>query len=263
MLKKIISGGQTGVDRAALDAAIEMGIEHGGWIPKGRKAEDGPLDGKYNLKEMKTSSYKARTEQNILDSDATLIVSHGKLTGGSALTKKLAEKHSRPCLHVDLSATNPFSALKAVCYWIEHNNVEVLNVAGPRLSKDPQIYEATLTLIKNIINLACIESGSTREGAFTPLLPGTVEEAVQDLLSRMTKRDKEDVGRAQEHHLPYINETLGQYVRVRYGLWSKTNQSLFQSCREAFGKDNITAEEASFLIIRCLWKDLNSGDEHQ
>jgi len=117
---------------------------------------------------MKTSSYKARTEQNVLDSDGTLIVSHGKLTGGSALTKKLAEKHSRPCLHVDLSATNPFSALQAVCYWIEHNNVEVLNVAGPRLSKDPQIYEATLTLIKNIINLACIDSGDTGEEAFTP-----------------------------------------------------------------------------------------------
>ena len=262
MLKKIVSGGQTGADRAALDAAIEMGIEHGGWVPKGRKAEDGPVDEKYHLKEMKTSSYKARTEQNILDSDATLIVSHGKLTGGSALTKKLAEKHSRPCLHIDLRATNPFSALKAVCYWIEHNNVEVLNVAGPRLSKDPQIYEATLTLIKNIINLACIYSGDTGEGAFTPLLPGTVEEAVQDLLSRMTKRDKVDVARAQEHHLAYINETLGQYVRVRYGLWSKTNQSLLQSCREALGKEDINAEEASFLIIRCLWEHLNSGDEH-
>jgi len=168
MLKKIISGGQTGADRAALDAAIEMGIEHGGWIPKGRKAEDGPVDEKYHLKEMKTSSYKARTEQNILDSDATLIISHGKLTGGSALTKKLAEKHSRPCLHIDLRATNPFSALKAVCYWIEHNNVEVLNIAGPRLSKDPRIYEATLTLIKDIINLACIDSGDTGEEAFTP-----------------------------------------------------------------------------------------------
>ena len=98
MVKKIISGGQTGADRAALDVAMELGIEHGGWIPKGRKTENGRLPNKYQLKEMPTASYSKRTEQNIIDSHGTLIISHGKLTGGSALTRRLAKKHKKPCL---------------------------------------------------------------------------------------------------------------------------------------------------------------------
>ena len=83
MIKRIISGGQTGADRAALDFAIKMDLPHGGWIPKGRLAEDGPLPEKYQLQEMPTQNYPKRTEQNVIDSDGTLIITHGKLTGGS------------------------------------------------------------------------------------------------------------------------------------------------------------------------------------
>lgn len=89
MIEKIISGGQTGADRAGLDVAIELGIPHGGWIPKGRKTEEGPLPAKYKLKEMRTTSYPKRTEKNILDSDGTVIFTFGKLTGGSELTRRL------------------------------------------------------------------------------------------------------------------------------------------------------------------------------
>ena len=83
MITKIISGGQTGADRAALDVAMAHGIPHGGWIPKGRKTEGGPLPTKYQLQEMPTNSYPERTEKNVVDSDGTLIISHGELTGGS------------------------------------------------------------------------------------------------------------------------------------------------------------------------------------
>ena len=96
MLKRIISGGQTGADQATLDAATELGIPHGGWIPKGRLMETGPLPDKYQLQEMPTKSYPKRTEQNVIDSHGTLIVSHGKLTGGSKYTQDLAIKHKLP-----------------------------------------------------------------------------------------------------------------------------------------------------------------------
>ena len=102
MLTKIISGGQTGADQAGLDVAIKLNIPHGGWIPKGRLTEDGPLAERYNLQEMPSDNYSKRTEQNVIDSDGTVIFSHGKLTGGSAYTGKMAEKHSRPMLHVDM-----------------------------------------------------------------------------------------------------------------------------------------------------------------
>ena len=114
MVKKIISGGQTGADQAALDAAIELGIPHGGWIPKGRKTENGELPDNYELREMPTSSYSKRTEQNAIDSDGTLIISHGKLTGGSFFTMEMAKKHRRPCLHVDLSKSNAFEAARKI-----------------------------------------------------------------------------------------------------------------------------------------------------
>jgi len=100
MLTKIISGGQTGADRAALDITIEFGILHFGWIPKSKKTEDGVLPDKYKLKEMPTASYPKRTVQNVLDSDGTLILSHGKLTGGSALTEKCPKNMAGQSLYV-------------------------------------------------------------------------------------------------------------------------------------------------------------------
>lgn len=148
MLKKVISGGQTGADQAGLDVAIKLGIPHGGWIPKGRMTEVGPLPEKYNLQEMTTKSYHKRTEQNILDSDGTLIVSHGKLTGGSKLTVDLAKKHCRPFLHLDLKSMSMVYAGRMLVSWLTDNGIKVLNVAGTRGSKDPEIYDATVKLLE-------------------------------------------------------------------------------------------------------------------
>ena len=134
MVEKIISGGQTGADRVGLDAAIELDIPHGGWIPKGRKTEDGALPAKYHPKEMPTYSYEARTEQNGIDSDGTLIVSHGKLNVGSAKTRRFTKKHNRTWMHVDLEKTTLFNDAMEIGSWVEKNQIKVLNVAGPRES---------------------------------------------------------------------------------------------------------------------------------
>ena len=152
MLTKIISGGQTGADRAALDVAIALDIPHGGWIPKGRKTEDGILPDKYKLQEMPTASYPKRTEKNILDSDGTLIFSRGKLTGGSALTRKLAKQHERPWLHVDLDKVVGTGAVHIIAVWIDENDIEILNVAGPRASKDPGIHDFVMGILEAVLN---------------------------------------------------------------------------------------------------------------
>lgn len=151
MLKKIISGGQTGADRAALDVAIKLEIPYGGWIPKGRKAEDGTLPEKYQLKEMSSPSYKVRTEQNVIDSDGTLIISHGELAGGSAVTQSFAKKHKKPCLHIDLNIISSFQAANEINDWILNNYIKILNVAGPRASKDPEIYKAASDILEAAI----------------------------------------------------------------------------------------------------------------
>jgi len=105
MIKKIVSGAQTGVDRAGLDAAMKLGVATGGWCPAGRLAEDGTIPEKYALTETESADYKVRTEWNVRDSDATLILNLGPLEGGTALTTELAKQHKKPCLIVRLDAT--------------------------------------------------------------------------------------------------------------------------------------------------------------
>ncbi len=152
MLKKIVSGGQTGVDRAALDVAMRVGMAHGGWIPKGRLTEDGPLPLHYQLQEMPTEEYAARTEKNVLDSDGTLIISRGSPTGGTDYTRKMALKHGRQLLHIALALGQRASDTGSlVTSWIEMNRIETLNVAGPRASHDPAIYMDTINVMTHAL----------------------------------------------------------------------------------------------------------------
>ncbi|MBI4248544.1 MAG: putative molybdenum carrier protein [Elusimicrobia bacterium] len=136
MLKKIISGGQTGVDRAALDFALEAEIDCGGWCPKGRIAEDGPIEQKYPLEETPSEEYAQRTEWNVRDSDATLILTIGEPKGGTALTVYLAGRGRKPCLVVDLRSAPEAHTVRD---WLKERRVSVLNVAGPRESNFPDI----------------------------------------------------------------------------------------------------------------------------
>jgi hypothetical protein len=148
---KIISGGQTGVDRGALDAARCLGIPHGGWCPRGRFAEDGRIPEQYELQETSSSVYIVRTEKNVVDSDATLIFCRGRLSGGTLMTYRLANQHGRPCKVVDLNEPlDPHDIL----YWLEDNQVAVLNVAGPRESQNPGIGEQTQKSLQEVFSLA-------------------------------------------------------------------------------------------------------------
>ena len=150
-IKKIISGGQTGADQAGLDVAIKHNILHGGAIPLGRMTENGVLDSKYNLQEMTTKSYPKRTEKNVVDSDGTVILSHGKLTGGSLLTRKKAISHGKPILHLDMSKMSVDEAVGLLMAFVDENGIEVLNVAGSRASKDSEIYGKTFEVVEGAV----------------------------------------------------------------------------------------------------------------
>lgn len=150
-IEKIISGGQTGADRAALDFAIARNIPYGGWLPRGRKTEDGALDLKYRLREMPTTDYAKRTEQNVIDADGTVIVFHGFPVAGSALTLEFTRRHERPCLPIDLKETSPEKAAERLVSWLGENRIRILNVAGPRAGRDPAIYSAVMNLLERSI----------------------------------------------------------------------------------------------------------------
>ena len=147
-LAKIVSGGQTGVDRAALDAAIEAGLAHGGWCPLGRLAEDGPIPSQYGLAETDQTDYRFRTECNVVDSDGTLIIYCRPLAGGSLLTARLAEAHQRPCLLVELGRR---ASVAEILGWLKEWGIETLNVAGPRESTQPGVYRRARKLLTEVV----------------------------------------------------------------------------------------------------------------
>jgi putative molybdenum carrier protein/uncharacterized protein DUF6794 len=258
MVRKIISGGQTGADRAALDFALEWNITHGGWIPKGRRAEDGKLPEKYRLKEMDSTDYARRTEQNVIDSDATLIFSHGNLTGGSLLTRKMTLKHGRPRLHVDLQKTNSFGAAQAIHAWIKEQHISVLNVAGPRQSQDKRIYRATFDILEAAFQLSMISTHMDPAVERRYPLPKNVDEAVERLFSQMTLKDKSKIARMNNRDLKTLDHSLGRYIADNFGLW-EDNDALISSCGFILGKGSIEEEEAISLIIRKLWEKLQSS----
>ncbi len=144
---KVISGRQTGVDRAGLDAAIEAGIPVGGYCPKGRLTEDGTIPGRYSLVELEGGGYPARTEKNVMESDGTLILNIGTLSGGTRLTLDFARMHGKPYLVMQLDG-DPIT--DNVRNWAEESSIRVVNIAGPRESKCTGLNKRALVFVRNV-----------------------------------------------------------------------------------------------------------------
>jgi hypothetical protein len=137
------------VDRAALDVALESGIPCGGWCPKGRLAEDGVIDARYPLRETPTAEYAQRTAWNVRDSDGTLVLTWGPPTNGTALTVLVAEEQGKPHFVVDLAETDDLEPARE---WVEAESIRVLNVAGPRASKCPEICQLTKDFLTRLLS---------------------------------------------------------------------------------------------------------------
>lgn len=262
MIRKIISGGQTGADQAALDAAIKLGIPHGGWIPKGRLTENGPLPDKYQLAEMPGTSYRSRTEQNVIDSAGTLIISHGRLSEGSDYTLRMTLKHNRPCLHIDLNQTPAFKAAVLIRSWIDEYDIEILNVAGPRASKDNQIYSAVLKLVESVYYLELIETARPEAmklrkniGLSTAKQPKTVQEAIEKLISDLPLKDKMIIANMGKGDLIKLNTNLGKYILDKFGLGSG-NENLVESCLAQADYPLHDEDDAAAVIVKELWQNL-------
>lgn len=146
---EIWSGGQTGADRAALDAALARGLRHGGWIPRGRLAEDGTVPARYaNLRETDSPDYETRTVLNVRETDATLVLRWGPAAGGTRYTIERALGLGKPLLEIDLACTPPTVAARAVGVWLDELPAGLrLNVAGPRASQAPLIYDRVLEVL--------------------------------------------------------------------------------------------------------------------
>jgi hypothetical protein len=223
------------------------------------------LPDKYELQEMLTDSYPERTEQNVIDSDGTLIISHGSLTGGSAYTRKMAMKHGKPWFHIDLNKTPTFHAGMLIEDWVSKNGIETLNVAGPRASKDPLIYGLVTVILELVCNLGVAKDDSPKlpydpikiDRAETKELPKTVDEAVNILTNELSLKDKTTLADMTEIDLVDLHFSLGLSIRNRY-LYPR-NENLLESCRQEAKEKYLHWDQASNVIIRALWKRLKES----
>jgi len=269
MVKKIISGGQTGVDRAALDFAIKFDIPHGGWIIKGRIAEDGVLDDRYKVQEIHESSYPRRTLKNILESDGTLIISHGPLTGGSDYTEKMAISRNRPCIHIDLNRMSSFQAAENIRTWIFDHKIEVLNVGGPRQSKDPNIYKDVLDILETAFFLDIVETnmphtsvptGRLRENYTLPQFPKTIDQAADILISGLSFGDRTKIANLSPSKLKSLTESMSEEIIARFSI-GVHNPDLMSACREVSGTasndENVAVEIIMDRVLEILRQKRN------
>jgi hypothetical protein len=155
-LTKIISGGQTGVDRAALDAALAVGFPCGGWCPPDRKAEDGPIPERYPMSLLTERGNRLRTLKNVQTSDGTAILFNQTLSGGTKLTRDTCIREKKPFIVLDATQITVERAVRAVLRSIEENEISTLNVAGPRLSGWADGYQFALAVIGGVIRGATL-----------------------------------------------------------------------------------------------------------
>lgn len=203
MLQMVISGGQTGVDRAALDAAIEAGIPIAGWCPLGRRAEDGVIPAQYPLTETATADYAERTGLNVRDSEGTIILTRGELTGGTMFTLQFAEKAPRPVRIVRLAQTPDCIE---TWDWIMAHRIHVLNIAGPRESKDPGIYAAARGWLRGLLDHAVKQLMSRQ---FSGLRKVTIENCILgNSCHKQWKELKPDATRPDIRHCDQCNKPV-------------------------------------------------------
>ena len=255
-LAQIISGGQTGADQAALNAAIEMGVAHGGFVPRGRLTEEGPLPAHYALCEMPTRSYPKRTEKNVLSSDGTAIFSHGPLKGGSRLTREMAQRHGKPWIHLDFEEVSAIGAALAIFNWVTRHRINVLNVAGSRASEDQRIYDKTFKALRGLLILVLADQ--TLAPVAPPALqncPRSIGQAVDRLISALPLKMRVAIANMPVEDISALNTNLGNYIRVHYGL-NEGNRLLLEDCRRAGSGQPMDEAAASALILLKLSEEL-------
>ncbi len=259
MLTQIVSGGQTGADRAALDVAIKLNIPHGGWISKGRKTEAGPLPIIYKLREMAVSDYPSRTRQNIIDSHGTVIISRGPLRGGSKLTQSFARVKGKPNCHIDLLKQDTFEAAIILQSFILGNFIQILNVAGPRASHDPGIYFEVKSIIEAMLYLIYLDSDTEAELADLILenheISGscqTLDDAVARILKTLSLKQRTRVARMDDNRLTDLYFTWMDSVKHITGLDTEKSELIGVLRQNRSAGNEYAVEDAAMDIIRAV-----------
>ena len=261
MIHKILSGGQTGVQRAALDTAIKLGISYGGWIRRGRRSEDGPLDGRYQLQETETVGVQEAIAHNVDAAEGTLIISRGTLSDWLTYSVQTTLQKHKQLLHADLSQHSLFEAATLICDWAEVHRIRSVYITGPLQSEDDAIYSNSCSVLEASVYLGFIKStsfGSFRGGESAGAVEGqpvTVEQAVERLQAALSLKDRVAVANTGADQLDTVYRWLAEYIKKAFGLYAG-NPELLQACGAYAGLSDTLPDEACMVIIRALWEEL-------
>ena len=269
MIEKIISGGRSGAEMAALDAGIKLGIAYGGWIPKDDSSPGGINTDKYNLTEMPTSNRIETFKKNIRESDGVLMLSHGRSSSHVKNTKRLTQRYSTPLLHVDLNGTNAFDAASLINDWVVDNDLIILHVTGPTEIEDDKIYSATLDILQAVYFLNLTDTSMNQSMGAQELLadslntavqPKTVAAAVDIIINEMHLKDRTLMANLEKEELAPLQLTLGLYIQKKLDIWFQ-DATLYQACVSAAEKENLDKSNLPMVLIKMMWKKLK--DTHR
>ena len=264
MIRKLISSGQTGVELAVLDVAIKLGIDHAGWVARGKRNAQGPISDVYNLDEVAAMGFKTAMEQNVLSADGTLLVTRGKKSPRTQYAVEMSLKHQRQLLHVDLSQNSSFEAASLISSWSSLQQIKTVFATGPQADTDPNIYAQMLKIMETAFYLGFVKTGMqppfvVKESEY-PLghredYPYSVEEAVVRLKSVLPLKDRAHFANMQAGELDHLRTGLSEYIKQKFGLYAG-NAPLMKSCADFGKRKNPLVDEACSIILRALWKDL-------
>jgi len=269
MIRKILSSGRTGVEIAALDVAIKLGIAHGGWTGRGMRNEDGAIDHQYGLKEVVAMGFKRAMEKNVLESDGTLLISRGAKSVEGKYAVETALRHQRQFLHVDLTQHSAFEASSLISSWVSMNHVLVLHVTGPTAHQDDKIHHEVKRILETAVYLEFVKTGLHPERPEQTLaaidddfpddaeLPRSVEEAVQQLKQVLPLKDRTLMANMQVDELDHLQTGLGEYIKQKFGLYLN-NDRLIESCAKMSRLNQPLPDEACAVILKALWQDLRN-----
>ena len=246
IIRKIISSGQAGAERAALDVAIKLDIPCGGWIPETRGYPDDVIAERYELQKIPDAGYADLAEKNVLESDAILIISNGKVTGSAEVSRKLALISRRHLLHIDLHMTPALQAVSIISSWLRLNKVEILYVTGPEAMKDPVIYHDTMYLLENALRINGIKhivdeflddpSAATR----------TVDNVVHRIMSKISLKQKVGIANLKVREIETLQYALDLYISSRREAATVGDAE----------KTGLFANDAYTVIVKTLWNKL-------
>jgi hypothetical protein len=266
VIDRIISSGRTGVELAGLDVAVKLGVSHGGWASRGMRNAQGPLPERYGLKEVPALGFKHAMEQNIINSDGTLLVTRGQKTIESRFAVETALSHQRQLLHLDLSQYSLFEAASLASSWISLQKIKILFITGPSADADPKVYGQTKKVLETTIYLDFVKSGlhprlptlQTPPGQDSlKEFPRNVEAAIERLTEALELKDRARIANMQPEELDHLRSGLGDYIKQTFGLYSD-NTALLQSCAELGRLSRPLPDEACAVILRALWKALRA-----